>query len=149
MNKKIDLITALTLLNPDIYDYNLTRFRKALFEITKEDLKTFSFDNQIYLLNIYHIIIIIKINQFLQKYFSNYGNYYFCFFFLSFLEFIYLIFNNLFIYFNILKFLIYIKMIVSELKQQYKVILIGEMNIRKTSIIIQFIKHEFHTIDFS
>ena len=40
-------------------------------------------------------------------------------------------------------------MIVSELKQQYKVILIGEMNIRKTSIIIQFIKHEFDTIDFS
>ena len=40
-------------------------------------------------------------------------------------------------------------MTVSELKQHYKVILIGEMNIRKTSIITQFIKHEFETIDFS
>ena len=45
MDKKIDLITALTLLNPDIYNSNLTHFRKSLFEITKENLKTFSFDN--------------------------------------------------------------------------------------------------------
>ena len=46
MNKKIDLITALTLLNPYIYDSsNLTDFRRSLFEIINENLKTFSFDN--------------------------------------------------------------------------------------------------------
>ena len=42
MGKKIDLITALTLLNPDIYSQDLNYFRKCIFEITKEDLKTFS-----------------------------------------------------------------------------------------------------------
>ena len=42
MGKKIDLITALTLLNPDIYSKDLNYFRKSIFEITKEDLKTFS-----------------------------------------------------------------------------------------------------------
>ena len=42
MGKKIDLITALTLLNPDIYSKDLNYFRKCIFEITKEDLKTFS-----------------------------------------------------------------------------------------------------------
>ena len=42
LEKKIDLITALTLLNPDIYSKDLNYFRKCIFEITKEDLKTFS-----------------------------------------------------------------------------------------------------------
>ena len=37
INKKIDLITALTLLNPDIYKSNLTNYRKSLFEISKEN----------------------------------------------------------------------------------------------------------------
>ena len=42
LEKKIDLITALTLLNPKIYSQDLNYFRKSLFEVTKEDLKTFS-----------------------------------------------------------------------------------------------------------
>ena len=42
LEKKIDLITALTLLNPDIYSKDLAYFRKSIFEITKENLKTFS-----------------------------------------------------------------------------------------------------------
>ena len=40
-NKKIDLITALTLLNPDIYKKDLEHFRKQIFGVTKKDLKTF------------------------------------------------------------------------------------------------------------
>jgi len=43
-NKKIDFITALTLLNPDIYSYDLTYFRKMIFGVTRDDLKTFSSD---------------------------------------------------------------------------------------------------------
>ena len=42
MEKKINLITALTLLNPDIYSKDLTHFRKSVFEITKENIKDFS-----------------------------------------------------------------------------------------------------------
>jgi len=45
MNKRIDLITAITLLNPEIYSKDLTYFRKSVFEITSEDFKKFSFDN--------------------------------------------------------------------------------------------------------
>ena len=41
-NKKIDLITAIQLLNPDIYDGDLKTFRKAVFEISIEDLKNFN-----------------------------------------------------------------------------------------------------------
>lgn len=44
-NKKIDLITALHLLNPSIYNYNLYSFRKIIFNATKDDLKTFSFNS--------------------------------------------------------------------------------------------------------
>ena len=40
--KKINLITALNLLNPKIYSQDLTFFRKCIYEITKEDLKTFN-----------------------------------------------------------------------------------------------------------
>ena len=42
LEKRINLITALTLLNPDIYSKDLTHFRKSVFEITKENLKDFS-----------------------------------------------------------------------------------------------------------
>ena len=45
MNKRIDLITAITLLNPEIYSKDLTYFRKRVFGITSEDFKNFSFDN--------------------------------------------------------------------------------------------------------
>ena len=44
-NKKIDLITALHLLNPSIYDNDLYSFRKIIFNATKDDLKTFSFNS--------------------------------------------------------------------------------------------------------
>ena len=44
-NKKIDLITALNLLNPSIYDNDLYSFRKIIFNATKDDLKTFSFNS--------------------------------------------------------------------------------------------------------
>ena len=37
----------------------------------------------------------------------------------------------------------------SESKEYFKVILIGEINVGKTSIITQLLKHEFDTIDFS
>ena len=40
-------------------------------------------------------------------------------------------------------------MAMSELKEYYKIILIGENNVGKTSIITQFIKDEFDTIDSS
>ena len=43
--KKIDMITALQLLNPDIYDKDLTHFRKCIFGVTKIDLKSFSFSS--------------------------------------------------------------------------------------------------------
>ena len=42
LEKKINLITALTLLNPDINSKDLTHFRKSVFEITKENIKDFS-----------------------------------------------------------------------------------------------------------
>ena len=42
-NKKIDLVTALKILDPEIYSKNLNYFRKSIYEISKEDLKTFSF----------------------------------------------------------------------------------------------------------
>lgn len=44
-NKKIDLITALHVLNPSIYDSDLYNFRKIIFNASKEDLKTFSFNS--------------------------------------------------------------------------------------------------------
>ena len=44
-NKMIDLITALHLFNPSIYDYDLYYFRKIIFNATKDDLKTFSFNS--------------------------------------------------------------------------------------------------------
>ena len=43
--KKIDLITAIQILNPDIYDENLTTFRKELFEINNNSLKNFKFSS--------------------------------------------------------------------------------------------------------
>ena len=43
--KKIDVITAIQLLNPDIYNKDLNHFRKAIYEITKNDLKSFSFSS--------------------------------------------------------------------------------------------------------
>ena len=44
-NKHIDLITAILLLNPSIYDNELFNFRKILFQAKKSDLKTFSFNS--------------------------------------------------------------------------------------------------------
>ena len=44
-NKKIDLVTALKLLDPAIYNKDLSFFRKSIFEINKEKLKTFTFSN--------------------------------------------------------------------------------------------------------
>lgn len=43
LNKKIDLITAIKLLDPNIYNYDLEYFRKSLFSLKRKDLKTFSF----------------------------------------------------------------------------------------------------------
>ena len=44
-NKKIDIITAIKLLDPDTYSKDLNFFRKSIFEASKEDLKTFSLNN--------------------------------------------------------------------------------------------------------
>ena len=43
--KKIDLITAIQILNPNIYDGSLANFRKELFEINNKDLKNFKFSS--------------------------------------------------------------------------------------------------------
>lgn len=43
LNKKIDLITAIKLLDPDIYNHDLEYFRKSLFYLKQSDLETFSF----------------------------------------------------------------------------------------------------------
>ena len=63
-NKKIDLITALTLLNPDIYKKNLEYFRKKIFSVTQNDLKTFtiSSSDSTYIEYINSIIDIKQIN---------------------------------------------------------------------------------------
>ena len=42
-SKRIDLITAIKLLDPDIYDRDLNYFRENIFNLSKEDLKSFSF----------------------------------------------------------------------------------------------------------
>ena len=42
-NKKIDLITAIVLLNPDLYEIDLDYFRNIVFNLTSNDLETFSF----------------------------------------------------------------------------------------------------------
>lgn len=64
-NKKIDLITALTLLNPDIYQTNLDNFRKRIFGITKNDLNKFKIisSDSTYIEYISSIIDIEKINN--------------------------------------------------------------------------------------
>ena len=45
LQKKIDLPTALKLLDPTIYNYDLNHFRKCIFETNNEDLKNFNFKN--------------------------------------------------------------------------------------------------------
>ena len=45
LKKKIDLSSALVLLNPDNYSKDLKYFRKKIFESKKEDLKSFDFSN--------------------------------------------------------------------------------------------------------
>ena len=45
INKRIDLITAITLLNPEIYSKDLSYFRKCVFGIKREDLENFTFDS--------------------------------------------------------------------------------------------------------
>ena len=44
-NKKINLKTAFHLLNSSIYDNDLYFFRKIIFNATKNDFKTFSFNS--------------------------------------------------------------------------------------------------------
>ena len=44
-DKKLDLVTALALLNPDTYSKDLTYFRKAIFGVSKDYLKNFSSEN--------------------------------------------------------------------------------------------------------
>ena len=46
LNKKINLITALQLLNPEIYTKDLNYFRKSIYEISNDDLKNFSFSSK-------------------------------------------------------------------------------------------------------
>ena len=46
LNKKINLITALQLLNPEIYSKDLNYFRKSIYEISNDDLKNFSFSSK-------------------------------------------------------------------------------------------------------
>ena len=46
LNKKINLITALQLLNPEIYSKDLNHFRKSIYEISNDDLKNFSFSSK-------------------------------------------------------------------------------------------------------
>ena len=45
-DKKIDLITALKLLDPELYNYDLDHFRNIIFNLSKEDLETFSFPSK-------------------------------------------------------------------------------------------------------
>ena len=66
-NKKIDLITALTLLNPEIYDYDLDYFRQTIFNLSPKKLKTFSFssiNNQRYRLYLQSLFDIKKIKNY-------------------------------------------------------------------------------------
>ena len=43
--KRIDLVTALKLLDPAIYNKDLFSFRKSIFEVKVEDLKNFNYSN--------------------------------------------------------------------------------------------------------
>jgi len=45
INKKIDLITALKLLDPNLYSSNLSHFRKEIYEISRDNLVNFSSEN--------------------------------------------------------------------------------------------------------
>ena len=45
IKKKIDLITALKLLDPNLYSSNLSHFRKEIYEISRDNLVTFSSEN--------------------------------------------------------------------------------------------------------
>ena len=45
LQRKIDLPTALKLLDPTIYNYDLNHFRKCIFETSNEDLKNFNYKN--------------------------------------------------------------------------------------------------------
>ena len=65
--KKIDLVTALNLLNPKIYNYDLEYFRNSLFKLSKNDLKNFDFsssDNVEYITYIKSVIGVEKIKKF-------------------------------------------------------------------------------------
>ena len=44
-NKQIDLITAIKLLDPEIYNTDLDHFRKSIFNLVPKDLKSFSFSS--------------------------------------------------------------------------------------------------------
>ena len=65
LNKRIDLITALQLLNPDIYKKDLAYFRKEIFKVSKKDLKKFkiSSNDLVYKEYIESMIDIKKINN--------------------------------------------------------------------------------------
>ena len=45
LQKKIDLPTALKLLDPTIYDKDLNHFRKSIYETNNENLKNFKYKN--------------------------------------------------------------------------------------------------------
>ena len=65
--KKIDFVTALNLLNPKIYNYDLEYFRNSLFKLSKNDLKNFDFsssDNVEYITYIKSVIGVEKIKKF-------------------------------------------------------------------------------------
>ena len=65
--KKIDLVTALNLLNPKIYNYDLEYFRNSLFNLSQNDLKNFDFsssDNVEYITYIKSVIGVEKIKKF-------------------------------------------------------------------------------------
>ena len=65
--KKIDFVTALNLLNPKIYNYDLEYFRISLFNLSQNDLKNFDFsssDNVEYITYIKSVIGVEKIKKF-------------------------------------------------------------------------------------
>ena len=65
--KKIDFVTALNLLNPKIYNYDLEYFRNSLFNLSQNDLKNFDFsssDNVEYITYIKSVIGVEKIKKF-------------------------------------------------------------------------------------
>jgi hypothetical protein len=71
-NKQIDLITAIKLLDPEIYSKDLDYFRKSIFNLSPKNLETFSFSsikNQRYKSYLNQVLDVEKIKE------SRYSNY--------------------------------------------------------------------------